>query len=261
MSRILLIHWNQGEAEARAEQMRDAGHVVECCCRSDGSGFKEMRANPPDLFVIDLSRLPSHGRYAAIWLRQQKPTRRVPIVFAGGEPEKVARVREALPDATFTEWRRIRSAVRAAAKRPVASPVVPPTPGFEGKAPLQKKLGIEAGVVVGLLGAPDGFDEALGRLPPGVRLKRRVGTASLVILFVRGSAELDRRFPAAVRTMAEGGSMWIAWPKKSSEVTSDLTQPLVRAYGLARGLVDYKVASIDRTWTGLRFTRRRAGRR
>ena len=52
-----------------------------------------------------------------------------------------------------------------------------------------------------------------------------------------------------------------AWPKKSSGVTSDLTQPLVRAYGLARGLVDYKVASMDRTWTGLRFARRRAGRK
>jgi len=57
--------------------------------------------------------------------------------------------------------------------------------------------------------------------------------------------------------MAEGGSLWIAWQKKASGVVTDLTQQGVRDKGLDSGLVDYKIAAIDETWSGLRFARRR----
>jgi hypothetical protein len=57
------------------------------------------------------------------------------------------------------------------------------------------------------------------------------------------------------------GSLWIAWPKKASSVNSDLTQTYVRKTGLAAGLVDYKICSIDATWSGLLFTRRTAKKR
>lgn len=56
---------------------------------------------------------------------------------------------------------------------------------------------------------------------------------------------------------AERGRLWIAWPKKASGVESDLTQQQVRTFGLDAGLVDYKICSIDATWSGLCFTRRR----
>jgi hypothetical protein len=55
---------------------------------------------------------------------------------------------------------------------------------------------------------------------------------------------------------ARGGGLWIVWPKKSSGVSSDLSQPVVRRVGLDAGLVDFKVCSVDATWTGLRFSRR-----
>jgi hypothetical protein len=51
--------------------------------------------------------------------------------------------------------------------------------------------------------------------------------------------------------------VWIAWPKKASGVVTDLTQQSVRNKGLDSGLVDYKIAAIDETWSGLRFARRR----
>ena len=63
----------------------------------------------------------------------------------------------------------------------------------------------------------------------------------------------------AMRLLAEGGSVWIASPKKASKVATDLNQNVVREVGLAAGLVDYKVCSIDSTWSGLLFTRRRSG--
>ena len=53
------------------------------------------------------------------------------------------------------------------------------------------------------------------------------------------------------------GGLWICWPKKASGVKSDLSERVVRETGLANGLVDYKIASIDQTWSGLRFTRRK----
>jgi len=262
LSRILLIHWNEAEAEARAARLRAAGHDVVACWRPDSAAVKEARAEPPDLFVIDLGRLPSQGRDMATWLRQGKSTRHVPTLFVGGAPEKVERIHDVLPDAAHAEWRVIRSAVRAAIRNRPEAPVVPGMPGFYAKTPLVKKLGIRDSDTVALLGAPQDFDATLGALPDGVRIKRRAtGTANLVLLFVRGQRELDKRFDVAVRTMEPRGSIWFVWPKKASGVPCDLTQADVRAYGLARDLVDYKVASIDDVWTGLRFTRRRTTRR
>ncbi|MBI2956317.1 MAG: DUF3052 family protein [Acidobacteria bacterium] len=124
--------------------------------------------------------------------------------------------------------------------------------------PLPKKLGIRAGSVVALLGAPAGFERRLGTLPENIRLVSRLGSAAdLILLFARSRAELERRFGSARRALAEGGGIWIAWPKQASGVSTDLTQNEVRAFGLRAGLVDYKVCAIDPTWSGLLFARRR----
>ena len=62
---------------------------------------------------------------------------------------------------------------------------------------------------------------------------------------------------ARLSAFAEEGGLWIVWPKKSSGVVTDLSQTAVREVGLAAGLVDYKVCSINETWSGLLFTRRK----
>ncbi len=99
MKRIVLIHWNASEAENRAGRLRPGGYHVVPLAPQGASALRELRSNPPDVFVIDLSRLPSQGRAVATLLRQQKETRQIPIVFVDGAPEKVARIRETLPDA------------------------------------------------------------------------------------------------------------------------------------------------------------------
>jgi hypothetical protein len=121
-----------------------------------------------------------------------------------------------------------------------------------------KKLGISENHDIALLGAPDGFDATLGALPPGVRIRSQArGGSDIILLFVGSRSELRRRFPAAEKILREGGRLWIVWPKKASGVESDLTQQVVREFGLGSGLVDFKVSSIDTTWSGLCFTRRR----
>jgi hypothetical protein len=57
--------------------------------------------------------------------------------------------------------------------------------------------------------------------------------------------------------MGDPGALWVVWPKKASGVATDLGQQEVRAFGLAAGLVDYKIAAIDATWSGLCFARRK----
>jgi hypothetical protein len=132
------------------------------------------------------------------------------------------------------------------------------TAGYSG-TPLPKKLGIKPGTRVLLLGAPEGFATGtLGPLPEGAVVRGAARSAFDVgLLFARSQADLSRRFPAAAKAMGVPGALWIAWPKKASGVPTDLDENAVRAFGLARGLVDYKVAAIDATWSGLCFARRK----
>lgn len=175
----------------------------------------------------------------------------MPIVFAGGEEEQVARIRNLLPDATYAPWASIVSALNKA--KPIEKPVVPSTMDAYSQTELEPKLGVRDGTTVLLLGAPDGFGKALRR----AELVDE-GPAQLVMLFSPSVADLERDFEDAKEAIAPGGTLWICWPKKASGVQSDLDQPVVRRYAMDRGLVDFKVAAIDSTWSGLRFSRKKA---
>jgi len=257
MHRVRLIHWNAAEAEERSDRLRSAGYEV-VYETLDPARLRAMREDPPSAVVIDLNRLPSQGRDMGVAIRKYKATRHVPLVFVDGDPQKVARIKELLPDAVYTTWSQIGSSLEHAITHPPAEPVVPGSTmaGYAG-APLPKKLGIKANSVVVLVGAPEGFEETLGELPEGLALVREVSSQPDVILwFARSRSDLERDIER-MSAFAEGGRLWIAWPKKSSGAESDLSQNIVREVGLAAGLVDFKVCAIDQTWSGLRFTRRK----
>ena len=84
--------------------------------------------------------------------------------------------------------------------------------------------------------------------------------ADVVVYFTTSRAELERRFPALRRTLADADGLWIAWPKKASQLETDLTFETVQRVGLEAGLVDNKSCSIDGDWQALRFVIRRADR-
>lgn len=257
MKRLILIHWNREEGKERAEHLRGAGYTVRCYTTPDSAAFRSVVDDPPDALVIDLGRLPAQGRDVAVWFRGRKATRNTPIVFIEGDPERTEQVRKLLPDATYTQWTRIRSALRQAMRRPLRDPVAPGAMAGYAGTPLPRKLGIRAGSVLALLGAPADFERVLGKLPEEVRVRKDArGRADVIILFAKSQADLDRRFLTAARALAEGGKLWIAWRKKSSGVVTDLTQKEVRAFGLDAGFVDYKISAIDQIWSGLCFARR-----
>ncbi|MEX2256827.1 MAG: DUF3052 domain-containing protein [Acidimicrobiia bacterium] len=124
--------------------------------------------------------------------------------------------------------------------------------GYSG-TPLVKKLGIVEGSRLAIVAAPNGFCDELN-LPPGVVVRQQArGRLDVVVFFVTRRAELTRRFPTLQRRLEPDGGLWIAWPKRTSGVASDLSENPVREIGLSNGLVDNKVAAIDDTWSALRF--------
>jgi hypothetical protein len=126
--------------------------------------------------------------------------------------------------------------------------------GYSG-TPLPQKLGIRDGSRVRLAGAPHAFASTLGVVP------RPRGEADVIVLFARTAAELERRFAPLRKSLRDSGGLWVAWPKKASGARTDLTEGVVRSFGLAQGLVDNKVCAIDDTWSGLRFVVRLVDRR
>ena len=259
MPRVRLLHLRPLEAVERIAALHALGYDVVFDPLDDRESMKRVWQTPPDAYVFDITRVPSHMRELAIALRERKTTRGVPMVFAGGDPAKVASLREVLPDATFTAWDDIGGALAEAIAHPPEAPVVPESlfAGYSG-TPLPKKLGIKPGMTVALLDAPDTFEETLGPLPEGAALAWDGSvTSPLAVWFLRSHAELEEGLARAIEAIEERGGLWMAWPKRASGVATDLTQQAVREAGLAAGLVDYKVAAIDNTWSGLLFTRRK----
>jgi hypothetical protein len=134
--------------------------------------------------------------------------------------------------------------------------------GYSG-TPLPRKLGITPGARLALINAPDGCDEILGELAPGVAVRRsaRGGGFDVLVAFCGRRAQLDRGLEGWRDALNPAGGLWIAWPKRASGIVTDLNESTVRERGLAAGLVDNKVCAIDATWSGLRFVYRLADRR
>jgi hypothetical protein len=251
---IRLVHWNEAEGLERQQQLEAFGFETAFDFGDGLFAARQIKAGPPDAVVIDLSRMPSHGREVAHSVRTTKATRHVPIVFVGGEPEKVAKTRQLLPDATFTTWGRIKTALPKAIAKPPRQPVVPDHNIYD--KPTVAKLGVKAGFKVALLGSPKGFADTIKPWPPKVTLTARAEhDADIYICFARTSGELQAHLLAT--RDADRQTLWLAWPKKASGLKTELDGNVVRETGLRAGWVDFKVCAIDQTWSGLAFKKRK----
>jgi hypothetical protein len=125
--------------------------------------------------------------------------------------------------------------------------------GYSG-TPLPKKLGLKEGQRIALINAPAGFEKSLGKLPLNAQVVNRLSSPlDLVMLFVSEEKKLAVQFPSVAVKLASNGMIWVAWPKKSSGVATDLTFDRVQRIGLDSGLVDVKICAIDEIWSGLKF--------
>ena len=124
--------------------------------------------------------------------------------------------------------------------------------GYSG-TPLAKKLGIKEGFRVVTLSEPPELGELLGKLPVGVTIGHRLGgKPDVVLAFQTTKNSLRKRLVRIPDTIHPDRSVWFAWPKKTSGVSTDLTGDVVRAAILETVLVDVKVCAISETWSGLK---------
>jgi hypothetical protein len=121
---------------------------------------------------------------------------------------------------------------------------------------VSQKLQLKAPYSLLLLNAPDHlkgeFEQEGGKITAVTTISTE-NQFDVVQLFVTTKAELDTLGPQAVRALKPGGMLWIAYPKKSSGIKSDLT----RDYGWATikelGYEGVRQIAIDETWSSLRF--------
>jgi CheY-like chemotaxis protein len=253
----VLIHWDAPEAEARVTRLESLGYSASFLNRAGPALLRKITDELPSAVVIDLSRLPTQGGEVAAALRAGKLTRRLPIIFVDGLPEKVLPVRQMLPDAVYSTWTHLAADLPKAISRPPIDPIVPVTAaaGVVGKS-IADKLAIQPDKIVAVLNAPPDFVERLEPLPKGVAIRRQMGDdCHMVVWFVRSRRELQEGIALRTARLA-GARLWILFPKKASGKSDELNANSVRDLGQAQGLAGAeKSVSIDADWAGLLLTR------
>jgi len=87
MVKIFYLHWNEAEVKERIAPLKKAGYEITSHWSTETHA--QFGATLPDAVVISLDRLPSHGRAVAEWFVEAQKRQHIPIIFAGGQPDKV----------------------------------------------------------------------------------------------------------------------------------------------------------------------------
>jgi len=131
-----------------------------------------------------------------------------------------------------------------------------PSSGYSG-TPLIKKLGLKPGFRVAFLNAPDDYPALLGELPHELTLLSTLdGQFDLVHYFAPNYATFVDAFATLKDAIKPTGALWVSWRKKSAKPPGDISEDMIRALALERGLVDVKVIAVDATWSGLKLVYR-----
>ena len=131
------------------------------------------------------------------------------------------------------------------------------TSGYSG-TPLAKKLGFKPGQRVSAPGAPPNYRKLLAPLPEDIEFQARVSkNTDIVHFFTTSKAELAKNLLAWLKVLGPEAAIWVSWPKKTSKVSTDITEDTIRAVALPMGLVDIKVCAVDETWSGLKLVLRK----
>ena len=277
MKRVRLFHWKDAEAEPVVELLGKAGYEVEFPGAKANGKWASIRADPPHAAVIDLTRMPSHGRYVGLALRQNKSLRHIPLVFLDGDPAKVDRIRGELPDAVFTTRAKLAAALKKV--KPAANPTIPSvsimTP--DPNRTTAQKLGIKAKMRVAVVDPPRDYAKVVGPLPGAAALEEDPQEDLPLTLWFVSDAESYLAALPRIRQRAAKTRIWVVYPKtakpkagksgagkskaaRKARVMStaveggQLTQFSIREAALELGLVDYKICSLDDRWTGMLVT-------
>jgi len=131
------------------------------------------------------------------------------------------------------------------------------TTGYSG-TPLAKKLGIKAGFHISLIGEPDGYMGLLKDLPQNINWHKNFDSSNLdmIHIFIVNKEFYTDALSHAKKAIKKNGLIWVSWPKKTSDIPTDVSENIIRSIALEMGLVDVKVCAIDDVWSGLKLVYR-----
>ncbi len=133
--------------------------------------------------------------------------------------------------------------------------------GYSG-TPLPQKLGIKPGLMVVTINPPANYRRLLGQIPDSVTFSERLKSgSSFVHLFTSRRSEMQKKMSILRDKISDNGAIWVSWPKKSSGISTDVTEDVIREIALPLGFVDIKVCAVDQTWSGLKLMIRRENRK
>ena len=132
-----------------------------------------------------------------------------------------------------------------------------PAAGYSGKS-LIDKLGWKSGTKAVVIAPPENYDALVGGADIAPKKTAPAsGSFDFIHVFAKDTAALARDLPKLEPRLAQGGMIWVSWPKKASPLFKDLTEDGIRKICLPLGLVDVKVCAVDNDWSGLKLYRRR----
>ena len=133
--------------------------------------------------------------------------------------------------------------------------------GYSG-TPLPQKLGIKPGLTVVAINPPANYRRLLGQIPDSITFSERLKSgSSFVHLFTSRRSEMQKKMSILRDKISDNGAIWVSWPKKSSGISTDVTEDVIREIALPFGFVDIKVCAVDETWSGLKLMIRRENRK
>jgi len=251
---VRVFHQRESKAEALLRVLRKEGYRVMYDPTPGTKTVREIKEDGTSIIVIDLSRLPSHGRDIGAWVRGSKGIRHIPLVFVGGDPAKVAAIRQEIPDAAFTSSDRL--SVTLKRLKSLSEPVVPRQmmQSAPGRTTAQK-LGIQERSQVLAIDPPNDYERVVGAMPEGAVFVENP-PAPVTLWFAHDPGEFEAGLLKR-RAFAGKSKLWIVWPKGRRD---GFNGDFVRARALKVGLVDYKVCSLNETWSGMLFAVKKAKR-
>ena len=129
--------------------------------------------------------------------------------------------------------------------------------GYSGRL-LSAKLGLKPGMICWRFEMPEDVAALLDEQEPEQQVVSAAGPMlDCAHIFVRERDELALRLGELRELLAPDGMIWVSWPKKSSKVTTNVTEDVIRDLCLPMGLVDIKVCAVDTVWSGLKLVIRK----
>lgn len=120
-------------------------------------------------------------------------------------------------------------------------------------------MGIREGMRAILIDAPEDAITAIDLPDLELALALR-GDFDYIHFFVNSQADFHKTFPKLKSHLKPTGMLWVSWPKAKQQQT-DLSLTIVIKIGYDYGLVESKTLSVNTTWSAIKFTHPKEGKK